>query len=90
MATQGDFLVQRTVNDCTTLVVQLEAAKTTAQRISQRMVSLGLPALSGYAWPEGYTQADFVALYQALNALPGSMVADDTRDALYKLVSSIQ
>jgi len=32
MATPGDFLVQRTVNDCTMLLSQLEAAKTTAQR----------------------------------------------------------
>lgn len=90
MASQGEFLVTKTVNDCTTLLSQLEAAKTTAQRISQRMVSLGLPALAGYAWPEGYTQADFVALYTALTALPGSVVVDATRDAIFKLVSSIQ
>lgn len=90
MATQGDFLIQRTVSDCTTLLSQLEAAKTTAQRISQRMVSLGLPALEGYVWPEGYTQTDFVALYQALAALPDSVVIDATRDAIFKLVSSIQ
>ena len=90
MATQGEFLVRRTVADCTALLSQLEAAKPTAQRISQRMVSLGIPALAGYAWPEGYTQSDFVALYTALSALPGSMVADATRDAIFKLVSSIQ
>lgn len=90
MSTPGDFLVQRTVVDCTTLLSQLEAAKTTAQRISQRMVSLGTPALVGYVWAEGYTQNDFVALYTALAALPGSVVADATRDALQKLVSSIQ
>jgi hypothetical protein len=90
MASQGEFLVTKTVNDCTTLLSQLEAAKTTAQRISQRMVSLGIPALAGHAWPEGYTQSDFVALYTALSALPGSMVADTTRDAIFKLVSSIQ
>ena len=90
MATPGEFLVQRTVSDCTTLLSQLEAAKTTAQRVSQRMVSLGLPALAGYVWPDGYTQDDFVALYVALAALPGSVVADETRDALHALVSSIQ
>ena len=90
MASQGEFLVTKTVNDCTTLLSQLEAAKTTAQRISQRMVSLGIPALDGYVWPDGYTQADFVALYTALAALPGSMVVDATRDAIFKLVSSIQ
>jgi hypothetical protein len=30
MASQGEFLVVKTVNDCTTLLSQLEAAKTTA------------------------------------------------------------
>lgn len=90
MASQGEFLVTKTVNDCTTLLSQLEAAKATAQRVSQRMVSLGLPALAGYVWPDGYTQDDFVALYVALSALPGSVVADETRDALHALVSSIQ
>jgi len=90
MASQGEFLVTKTVNDCTTLLSQLEAAKTTAQRISQRMVSLGIPALDGYVWPGGYTQADFVALYTALSALPGSLVTDATRDAIFKQVSSIQ
>lgn len=90
MASRGEFLVTKTVNDCTTLLSQLEAAKTTALRISQRMVSLGTPALDGYVWPEGYTQADFVALYTALAGLPGSLVVDATRDAIFKLVSSIQ
>jgi hypothetical protein len=59
-------------------------------RIAERMEALGIPALAGYEWPEGYTQADFVALYTALNSLPGSVVADTVRNALFKLVSFIQ
>lgn len=90
MATQGHYLVLRTVDDVGAALAQLQAAQTTITRIIQRMAALGLPALQGYEWPEGYTQADFVALYQALVALPGSIVTDAVRDAMFKLVSCIQ
>lgn len=90
MATQGDYLVNNTVNDCNSLLAQLQAARTTITRIAERMEALGTAALSGYEWPSGYTQTDFVALYNALGALPGSVVSDDVRDKLFKLVSSIQ
>lgn len=90
MATQGHFLVIRSVEDAVTLLAQLERARTTIARIVERMESIGPAALDGHAWPEGYTKADFVALYNALNALPGSVVADDVRNKLFKLVSSIQ
>jgi len=53
------------------------------------MEALGLPALEGYVWPDGYIQSDFVALYQALDALPGCIVEDTVRDALFKIVSSV-
>ena len=86
---QGQYLVNRTSEDCAALLRQLEQAKTTAMRVVQRMEALGLPALEGYVWPDGYTQSDFVALYQALDALPGSIVEDTVRDALFKLVSSV-
>ena len=89
MSTQGQYLVNRTSENAAQLLSQLEAAKTTATRIMQRMEAMGLPALVGHEWPEGYTQADFVAMYQLLDALPGSVVADDVRDALFKLVSSV-
>ena len=90
MATQGQYLVLRTVNDATNLLAELEQARTVATRIVERMEAIGAGALDDYVWPEGYTKADFVALYNQLSGLPGSVVSDDVRDALFKLVSSIQ
>jgi len=90
MATQGQYLVNNTVNDCNVMLAQLEGARRLVTRIVERMEALGVAALQGHVWPEGYTQADFVALYQALDVLPGCIVADDVRDKIFKLVSSIQ
>lgn len=90
MATPGQYLVNNTVTDCNTLLAQLEQARRLTTRITERMAAIGAGALEGYSWPEGYTQQDFVALYQALNALPGSIVADNVRNALFNLVSHIQ
>ena len=90
MATQGEYLVNNTVDDSVQLLNQLEQTKRLSNRIAQRMESLGVAALVGYAWPAGYTQADFVALYQLLDALPGLVIEDVARDELYKLVSSVQ
>ena len=90
MATPGDYLVNNSVNDANALLAQLEQVKRLVTRIAQRMDALGIAALVGHVWPDGYTQADFVALYQALDALPGLVVDDDMRDKLFKLVSSIQ
>ena len=90
MATPGDYLVNNSVNDANALLAQLEQVKRLVTRIAQRMDALGIAALAGHVWPDGYTQADFVALYQALDALPGLVVDDDMRDKLFKLVSSIQ
>ena len=90
MASQGEYLVNNTVDDSVQLLNQLEQAKRLSNRIAQRMESLGVAALIGYAWPAGYTQADFIALYQSLEALPGLVVEDGVRDELYKLVSTIQ
>ena len=86
---QGKYLVNRTSEDCATLLRQLEQARTTATRIVQRMEALGVPVLKGYVWPDGYSQDDFVALYRALDALPGGVVDNMTRDALFKLVSTV-
>lgn len=90
MATQGTYLVNGTVNDCNALLQQLEGARRLVTRITERMEALGTAALEGYGWPGGYTQADFVALYNALDALPGSVVSDDVRDAIFELVSNVQ
>ena len=90
MATQGHYLVTRSTEDASALLVELERTRTIARRITERMEAIGSQALAGYEWPEGYTGSDFLELYQALNTLPGSVVDDDTRDALFKLVSFIQ
>lgn len=91
MATKGEYLVNKTVNDCNQLLAQLEQAKTTAQRVAERMLGVGYLALLDYEWPDGYTlNNDFVPLYNALAALPGSVVENATRDAIYKLVATFQ
>ena len=90
MATPGEFLVNKTANDGLALLATLEDAKTLALRISQGMVAIGVGALSGYEWPNGYTQEKFMALYTALNTLPGLVVEDSVRDKLYEFVAAIQ
>jgi hypothetical protein len=90
MATQGTHLVNNTTNDVRSLLQQIKAVRTTVTWIAERMAGIGEAALDGYAWPEGYTKADFIALYQALDGLPGSIVADAVRNKLFKLVSCIQ
>jgi hypothetical protein len=90
MATQGTYLVNNTTNDVLSLLQQIQAVRTTVTRITERMEALGEDVLENYAWPEGYTEADFLALYQALDGLPGSIVADAARNKLFKLVSCIQ
>jgi hypothetical protein len=90
MATPGDYLVNKTSDDCNALLARLEDAKTLANRIVQRMEALGIGALVGYVWPNDYTQAKFVDLYQALDALPGSVISDDNRNKIVELVAAIQ
>ena len=86
-------LLTYTVNDCVTLRAQLEQAKNTAARITERMLALadaGNPVayLIAYdGWPQGYTLEDFVALYDKLSALPGSLVDDATRASIYKMIA---
>lgn len=90
MATPGQYLVNNTVNDCNSLLAQLEQVRRLVTRVTERMEAIGAGALADYTWPEGYTQQDFMDLYQALNALPGSVVANAVRDALFNLVSHVQ
>lgn len=90
MATQGDYLVNNTVNDVNSMLQLLEQVGSTVSRVTERMESLGVSALVGYEWPNGYSQADFVNLYQALDALPEMILTDDVRNSLYKLVSIFQ
>ena len=90
MATPGEFLVNKTANDGLALLAKLEEVKTLTLRISQRMVAIGSEALIGYEWPNGYTQEKFMALYAALNTLPGLVVDDSVRNKLYEFVAAIQ
>lgn len=95
MATKADYLIRNTVNDATQLCAALEQAGTLAHRITERMLAmtnggLNVTFLMEWEWPVGYTLNDFVALYTALAALPGSVVSNATRDALYKLISTFQ
>jgi len=92
MAGKADYLIINTVNDATQLRAQLEQAKQTARRITERTLALadeGNPVafLLTYDWPEGYTIEDFVELYTALTDLPGSVVEDATRNAIYKILA---
>lgn len=95
MATKADYLIRNTVNDCTQLRAALEQAGTLAKRVVQRMEALSDPGnpvafLLVYEWPDGYTIEDFVALYNAFDVLPGSVVADETRDSIYKILAHFQ
>lgn len=90
MASQGTYLVNNTVNDVTSLLQQLQMVRTTVTRITERMEAIGEPALDTYQWPTEYVKADFLALYQALDGLPDSIVSNDVRNKLFKLVSCIQ
>ena len=95
MATKADYLINSTVNDCAQLRAALEQAKTLVARVVQRMEALadeGNPVafLLAYVWPDGYTLEDFEALYNAFGALPGSVVSDETRDSIYKILAHFQ
>lgn len=95
MATKADYLINNTVNDCAQLRAALEQTKTLAQRITERMLALsdvGNPVAFRltYDWPDGYTLEDFAGLYDALTLLPGSVVADETRNAIMKMLAYFQ
>lgn len=90
MATKGQYLVNNTVADCAALVGQLEAVKARIWRIVERMEAIGAPALDDVVFENGYAKADFIDLYQALDALPAFVVDDDTRDEIFDLLASVQ
>ena len=90
MATKGDYLVYRTVEDCTSLVAEIERVKRTIWRTVERMEAIGPGALDEFNWPADYNKTKFVSLYNALNSLPEFVIDDDTRDKIFDLLSSIQ
>jgi hypothetical protein len=90
MATKGEYLVNRTVEDCTALIAQLEHVKRIVWRTVERMEAIGAGPLDEYNWPDDYSKAQFVSLYNALDGLPNFVIDDDTRDKIFDLLSSIQ
>ena len=90
MATPGDYLVYRTVDDVNHIKESLALIHDLIDRIGQRYEALGVGALAGFVWPEGYTQADFEALEAVLAALPDSVVTTSSRNAIFKLIAAIQ
>lgn len=90
MATPGEYLVYQTVEDCTSLVQELERTQRLVWRIVERMEAIGAGPLTGFVWPNGYTQAKFVALYNALAALPDFVVDDAVRDDIFELLAALQ
>ena len=90
MATKGEYLVNKTVADCASLVSQLEQAKSILWRVIERMEAIGGAALDDYTFENAYTKAKFISLYQALDALPEFVIDDATRDEIFDLLSSVQ
>ena len=90
MATPGEYLVNHTVEDVTQIKDSLALIHDLIDRVGQRFEALGVGALVGFPWPEGYTQADFEALCAVLAALPDSVVTTSSRNAIFKLIAAIQ
>lgn len=89
MATQGDYLVQRTVEDVTRIKDLLYQLHDMIDRVAERGDAL-TGVLTGYVWPDGYTEAEFTSLIAVLKALPDSVVTTSARNAVFKLVAAIQ
>ena len=89
MATQGEYLVQRTVEDTTRIKDLLYQLHDMIDRVAERGDAL-TGVLTDYAWPEGYTEAEFLSLIAVLKALPDSVVTTSARNAIFKLVAAIQ
>ena len=90
MATKGQYLVNNTVEDCASLIGQLEQTKRTLWRVVNRMEAIGAAALDDVVFENNYSKTKFIALYNALDALPDFVIADSVRDAIFDLLSSVQ
>lgn len=90
MSTPGNYLVYQTVADVNRIKEDLAVIHDLIDRVTERFGVLGVEALVGFVWPEGYTQADFEALCAVLAALPDSVVTTSSRNAIFKLVANIQ
>jgi len=90
MATQGEYLINQTVNDVNDIRTKLSQIHADIDQAYQRYLALTVDVLAGYAWPAGYTESDFTSLLAVLNALPDGVVTDSARNAIYKLVSTFQ
>jgi len=90
MATPGEYLVHHTVEDVNQIKDDLAEIHDLIDQVGQRFEALGVGALAGFPWPEGYTQADFEALAAVLAALPDSVVTTSSRNAIFKLIAALQ
>jgi hypothetical protein len=90
MATRAEYLVNETHDDVTRLVQTIDTAASIIWRITQRMVSIGGDVLNTHSFENGYSKANFVALYTALNELPDFVINDDARDKILLFLSSVQ
>jgi hypothetical protein len=87
MAIQGTYLVYRTVEDINRIRDLLAQVHDIIDRTAERADALP-GALTGFVWPEGYTEVNFTSLVAVLKALPDSVVTTSARDAIFKLVST--
>lgn len=93
MATPAEYLVRETVQDAQALIAALAQVRAVMDRMVQRSRALGATAVDTYAtWPAGYTAQDFKGLINALDSvdMPDSIIPDNTRNRIHKLVANIQ
>ena len=90
MATKGEYLVRNTVEDCTTLVSQIEGIRSMLWRVVNRMQAIGSAALDDVVFENNYTKQKFIDLYNILDKLPDFVIDDGARDAVFDLLSSVQ
>ena len=88
MSVQGTYLIYRTVEDVNKIKDDLSEIHDLIDRIGERFGALGVAALAGFEWPNGYTQAKFESLCAVLAALPDSVVTTSSRNAIYELIST--
>ena len=96
MATPQDFALSNLRDNAQAMMQNLEQANKLRRRIVEELSALTggtmqglLDFFNGYGFPNAYTATDIKDLYIALNALPGSIVDNGTRDKLFYLLSQV-
>ena len=85
-----DRFVTEIRTDVQQLVHHLEQAQMIAQRVNLKYTSMGGEvALTGFVWPEGYSQAEFAtAMATVINRVP-KLLDGGHGTNLYKLLNSV-